>query len=165
MGGGYIECADFVGEDKSGGPAVAVLSEGFRRAFGRSPRIPKRESFFQRILPAIFRPKLPHSSTETGLEFLAEGALARLPIDQRCDISSELAAHLLPYVRQYQTEVLNRLGIPNDIDQISDHLDGSTEAKYGLKHDDGWHAYCLHDMILAFEKSCDTGEPVVLSLD
>jgi hypothetical protein len=142
MGGALIKCGDFAGADKSGSPIHAVLSEVFKRAFGRKPR--------GRIALALARIV---GQRAAGIEAMVEAALVSVNYDDVGSLPTEAAAHLLPFLKEYQTEILDRLGINDDYDEIRAHLKGSTRAKYGLVLDDGWHALCLHDLIPACERS------------
>jgi len=80
--------------------------------------------------------------------------------DEIGKISPEVCASLLPELKKYQQEILGRLGIADDAEEISSRMTRNSAAKYGWKRDDGWHAYCLHDLIIAFEKSVGTQTPV-----
>jgi hypothetical protein len=145
MAGAQIICGDFEGQDKSGSPIGAVLSEVYRRSYGRSPR-GKIGRFFGRA--------------RTGIEGLAEDSVVSVRFDELAKIPSEVCAHFFPAIAEYQKEVLSRLGIADDVDSIVQRMERSMRAKYGGRRDDGWHAYCLHDLVIAFERSARTQEPV-----
>lgn len=81
-------------------------------------------------------------SRRTGLEAVAEDAIVAVRFDA------------------YQREVLSRLGVRDDVDQILSRRQGGSRAKYGGRHDDAWHAYCLHDLTTAFAASARTRAPV-----
>ena len=149
MGGSNIRCGEFEGEDKSGSPALAVLTEAYRRAFSRRPRGRIALAF-----AALAGGKRP------GIEGLAESALLSVKFDEVGTIPTDVCARLLPQLQEYQKEVLGRLNISDDPEQVFQKMAHSTRAKYGRAHDDGWHAYCLHDLIPAFEKSVSTQKPV-----
>ncbi|HLQ25537.1 MAG TPA: hypothetical protein VK138_06585 [Acidiferrobacterales bacterium] len=142
MGGALIKCGDFEGADKSGSPISAVLSEVFKRAFGRKPR--------GRIALALARIV---GGQVSGIEAIVESALVSVNYDDVARLPPAVAAHLLPFLKEYQTEVLSRLGINDEYDEIRAHLKGGTRTKYGFVLDDGWHALCLHDLIPACERS------------
>ena len=151
MGGGYIKCGEFEGEDKSGSPISAVLSEVFRRAFSRSPS--GRIAF---ALRGLFGGK------RSPIESEIEAALLSVKYDELGRISPAVAAHLLPFLRDYDAEIRKRLGI-SAADDFSGFMKRSTSAKYGFAQDDGWHLYCLRDLIQACERSRDTGVEVEIS--
>lgn len=142
MAGAYIHCGGFEGQDKSGTPSLAVLSIAYRRSFGRSPR--------GRI--ALSFPFLS-GGARAGIEGEAERALLAVKYDEVAQIPPAVSAHLLPLLKEYQREVLGRLGVANDVAEIRPKMTRTARAKYGSVPDDGWHAYCLHDLVYACEKS------------
>lgn len=141
MAGAQIKCGDFEGHDKSGSPVAAVLSEVYRRCFMRVPR-GKIGRGFGRI--------------RSGVEGLAEDSIMSVRFAEQGIIPAEVCAHFYPAIVAYQKEVLSRLGVANDVSAIVEHMGSGVRPKYGMRRDDGWHAYCLHDLILAFEKSIHT---------
>jgi hypothetical protein len=150
MGGATIRCGDFEGADKSGSPISAVLSHAFKLAFGRRPR--------NRISLAIAKLM---GRAASGIEGTIEAALVSAGPDENvCLIPSEMAAHLLPFLKAYQSELLARTGVSNSFEQIFEIISHSIKAKYGFVHDDGWHLLCLHDLVSACEKKTITGTPV-----
>jgi len=149
MSGSLIKCGDFEGEDKSGSPAAAVLSEVYSRVFHLRPRGRLSLAFTEFL-----------GRKRNGIEGLAEAAIMAVKYDEIGKISPEVCASLLPELKKYQQEILGRLGIADDAEEISSRMTRNSAAKYGWKRDDGWHAYCLHDLIIAFEKSVGTQTPV-----
>jgi hypothetical protein len=149
MAGSLIKCGVFEGQDKSGSPAVAVLSEAYRRSFGREPRgrIVLKFSAFT-------------GGKRAGIEGAAEAAILSVKYDETANITPDVCAHLLPSLKEYQKEVLGRLGISDTVEEIWPRVTKSTRAKYGSVRDDGWRAYCLHDLVIAFEKSAKDTTPV-----
>jgi hypothetical protein len=146
MGGANIQCGEFEGEDKSGSPASSVLAEAFKRAFGRKPR--GRIAF---ALRNIF------GSRRTAIQEAAELALLSVEFEEVGRIPSEVAVQLLPFLKDYNAEIRARFGISDVEEDLDKHMKPSSNAKYGFVHDDGWHAYCLHDLVLACERSRETG--------
>jgi len=140
MAGALIKCGDFEGEDKSGSPIGAVLTEAFRRSFGRNPS-GRVASWFAGLLGRDRR----------GIEGAAERAVLSVRYEDCGRIPPDVCAHLLEPLRSYQREVLGRLGVSNDISGILPYMQHSTRAKYGWQDDDGWRAYCLHDLVQACE--------------
>ena len=151
MGGGYIKCGDFEGEDKSGSPVHAVLSVAFRRAFGCDPS--GRIVF---ALRGLFGRK------RSSFESEVESALLSVNYDEVGRIPPTVAAHFLPFLRDYEAEICGRLGITAG-DDIDTFMKRSTSSKYGFMQDDGWHLYCLRDLIQACERSRDTCTVVEIS--
>jgi hypothetical protein len=149
MAGSSIRCGEFEGEDKSGSPALAVLTQAYRRLFHRKPR-----GRLALALTAVTGGK------RSGVEGLAESAMLSVKYDDVGKIPTEVCACLLPELQKYQKEVLARLNISDDVEQIFPRMAKSRGAKYGRTHDDGWHAYCLHDLIPAFKKSVNILKPV-----
>jgi hypothetical protein len=152
MGGANIRCGTFEGEDKSGSPIHAVLSEAFKRAFGRTPR--------GRIALAFARILGLH---QADIASVAESALLTVKYDAIGRLPAEVSAHLLPYLKEYYAEILTRLGISGTAEEIRARIKRSTGAKYGLTRDDGWHAYCLRDLITACEQSKVHGDPIEIA--
>jgi hypothetical protein len=142
MAGALIKCGDFEGGDKSGSPIAAVLAEAFHRSFGRKPN-GRVASWFAGLL----------GRRGDGVEGVSGRAILSVRYDESGRIPPDVCAHLLPTLRSYQQEVLARLGISDDIDAIVPHMRRSTGAKYGWRDDDGWRAYCLHDLVHACELS------------
>lgn len=142
MAGALIKCGDFEGGDKSGSPIAAVLTEAFRRSFARKPN-GRVASWFAELL----------GRRRDGVEGVVERAILSVRYDECGRIPPDVCAHLLPALRSYQREVLARLGVSDDIDAILPHMPRSTGAKYGWREDDGWRAYCLHDLVQACELS------------
>jgi len=149
MAGSNIRCGEFEGQDKSGSPVLAVLAGAYCRVFNRKPR-----GCIALALAALTRSKRP------GVEALAESALLSVKYDEIGKIPADVCSCLLADLKNYQKEVLDRLGVPDDVEEIFPKMAKTREAKYGRTHDDGWHAYCLHDLVPAFEKSARTRKPV-----
>jgi hypothetical protein len=149
MGGATILCGAFEGEDKAGSPVVSVLDEAYALAFGTA----RRSRFARRVARWLGK------TTPLDRENV-ELAILEIMYDEEGKFSSQVADLLLPHLRSYQDRLLKQHAVPNDINAIAALLVPSTAAKYGKKFDPGWHLYCLHDLVLACEKSVETGEPV-----
>jgi len=149
MAGANIRCGEFEGEDKSGSPALAVLTGAYCRVFHRKPR-----GRVALALTAITRDK------RSGVEALAEAALLSVKYDEIGKIPADVCSCLLADLKNYQKTVLDRLSVSDDVEEIFSKMAKTKGAKYGRTHDDGWHAYCLHDLVPAFERSVNTRKPV-----
>ena len=149
MGGATIQCGSFEGNDKSASPITSVLDEAFFRAFGRLPRS-RFGIWFAKYI----------GSKPTSIEAAAEAAIIDVKFNEKGEISPEIASLLLPHLEQYQSTLLLQLGIKDDADEIEDHMNMTTDAKYGTVPDRGWHLYCLHDLVPACRISVRDGCPI-----
>lgn len=149
MGGATILCGAFEGEDKAGSPVVSVLDEAYALAFGTT----RRGRLGRRVARWLGTRNTPDQET-------VELAILEIMYDEEGKFPSQVARLLLPHLRSYQERLLNKHGIANDINAIGAILAPSTAAKYGKKFDPGWHLYCLHDLVIACERSVETGDPV-----
>jgi hypothetical protein len=138
LGGIYISCGTFSGEDKSGSALWGVL--GGMRAIADTG-----------ALAAIAR-----------LDANWEVASTYMLIDP------DDAAALLPSLRLYRTELEQLIAPIRDPfvamqnDQMVDGLD-FIKAKYGKGK--GWQYYCVLDLEQALVISSAEGQPVVLTWD
>jgi hypothetical protein len=138
LGGIYISCGAFAGQDKSGSALEGVLA-------GMHPIAGKY------ALAAITRLK-------ASLETASSHAL----------IAPDDAAALLPCLRRYRTELEQLISPVRDPfvamrnDELADGLDFAA-AKYGKGK--GWQYYCVLDLEQAFEISFRQQQPVVLTWD
>jgi hypothetical protein len=149
VGGATVICGSFEGNDKSCSPISGVLDEAFLRRFNRKPK--------GRLLMKIAA-LLGTSTSEP--ESLVERALLEIKYNEEAVIPPDVAKLLLPVLKAYQDELHERSGIARDLDAITARLGDSTRAKYGTAQDDGWHLYCLWDLVPACEKSLAEAVPV-----
>ena len=149
MGGATIFCGDFEGEDKAGSPVISVLDRAYTAAFGV-----KRRGRLARKLAKLFKRPVDADREKVDL------AILEIMYNEEGEFSSEVAIILLPYLRAYQLSLLQSCSVENNPDAIRNIMAGSTAAKYGKRFDPGWHLYCLHDLIIACEKSAESDQPV-----
>jgi len=140
MGGGYISCGDFLGEDKSGSAISGVFEA------------------LEPLLSAEASDVMERLNADVEQRF-DEG-------EQEFRIPPPLAALLVEPLERYQQELGARLGHPDpaeapDLDRASG-LD-PIDAKWGAG--DGWRYYCVHDLLQACQLSRESGQPVVVSFD
>jgi hypothetical protein len=141
MGGGYISCGEFLGEDKSGSAFEGVL----------------------RGIPTILAP----DAAATFTKHVATPLLQALYVgEQEFEITPEIVGHLFQPLTTYYAHLDQVLGHPHPYE--APELDRTrgldmTDAKYGAGL--GWQFYCTHDLLRACEISRDTGEPIVISFD
>jgi hypothetical protein len=156
MGGGHIECGEFLGEDKSGSQAEIVLELLFRRAAGRPPY--SRRALLARLLGRRTSLSPWLSELELVLCDRAEVQEIRLP--------STVADGLLPHALKYHDELGRQLGYPQPED--------APELDYGAGVDPiaakwqvglGWRYYCTNDLVQALQRSTSTREPVIITFD
>ena len=149
MGGATIFCGDFEGEDKAGSPVCSVLDRAYTAAFGV-----KRRGRLARKLIRLF--KRPIDADREKVEL----AILEIIYNEEGEFSIEVAIILLPHLRTYQLSLLQSCSVENNPDAIRNIMAQSTAAKYGKRFDPGWHLYCLHDLLIACEKSAASGQPV-----
>ncbi|MBN1511603.1 MAG: hypothetical protein JXB13_06280 [Phycisphaerae bacterium] len=141
MAGGYIQCGDFSGADKSGSAIAGVLD-------ALSECVPEtdRASFFEVVLNPI-----KQAIEEANDYILIEPAIAvRLesPVDSLYHRLGQELGHPQPCDAPQFDEV-------QGLDPVA--------AKWGKGK--GWQYYCLHDLRLACDRSVKSGEPICISFD
>ena len=141
MGGGYIQCDDFSGDDKSGSAMSGVLEE-----------LPSQVSELERgtFVNEVIVP-LQTQLGETGEYFLIPPATSK---------------RLLPAVESLFDEYRQRLGDVEVWDAIEmDDESGldSIQAKWGKGA--GWRYYCLTDLRVALRRSIDSDSDVCVTFD
>lgn len=149
MGGATIFCGKFEGNDKAGSPISSVLDKAFLSAFSAK----RRGKIFRRVARFFGRSYTPEQE-------MVELAILGIMYDEEGKFTSEVAKILLPYLQSYQMTLLGQCKIQNEPDAIQAILAPGIGAKYGKHIDPGWHLYCLHDLVIACEKSIVSGEPV-----
>lgn len=141
MSGGYIQCDDFRGDDKSGSAISAVLEELALYL----PEAERRSFVSDLIVP------LQRQLEETGEYFLIPPAFSE---------------RLLPVVNLMYDEYRNRFGDSDAFAAIAlDDKSGfdSVEAKWGKGA--GWRYYCLTDLRVALRRSIDSDSDVCVCFD
>ena len=141
MGGGYIQCDDFSGDDKSGSAMSGVLEE-------LPSQLPEseRDAFFNELISPL------HCQLdETGEYFLIPPASSK---------------RLLPVVDSLFEKYRLRFGDANIWDAVE--LDDESgldpiEAKWGKGA--GWRYYCLTDLRTALRRSIVSESDVCVSFD
>ncbi len=149
MSGATLQCGTFEGNDKSASPIACVMGKAFEQAFGRKPRGRLIRKFAAFV-----------GHTATGAEAHAEEAILQVKFSEESEILPTVAQRLLPYFEEYQAQLLEQLGITDDLEQIWNHVSPSPGEKYGDIQDPGWHLYCLHDLIPACRMSVKEQIPV-----
>lgn len=141
MGGGYIQCDDFCGDDKSGSAMSGVLGE-------LPSQLPEseRDTFVNELIAPLQR-----QLDETGEYFLIPPASSK---------------RLLPVVDSLYDNYRQRFGDADVWDAIE--LDDESgldpiEAKWGKGA--GWRYYCLSDLRVALRRSIDSDSDVCVSFD
>jgi hypothetical protein len=145
MGGIYIECGTFAGEDKSGSAILGVL-EGMQPMADPTARVVMTQ-LTERVKTML----QSRASTIT-------------------QISPNDALVLLPDVRRYRANLEQRLGPIRDPHTAigNDRVEGEafgmgTARKWGAGL--GWQYFCVLDLERAFDTSIADQEAVVLSWD
>jgi hypothetical protein len=136
MGGINVYCGSFQGDDKSCSAFQGVL-EGMD-GMGSGPE----RSIIARIRADLLDEDRDH--------LLVEPAEARL---------------LLPLLRRYAALVQSRLAIPGDfLDQMARDERAAPERAVDLKYGEGlgWQAWCVRDLLRAFETADAESEEVAL---
>ena len=146
MGGGYVSCGAFSGEDKSCSAFQGVIEQ-------------------VETLPC-FAP-----SGEFGQFFSRVKAfLSGQPDPEWTDyllITPQQAAEFAPYLEDCKQGLIADLGTSDPFDAIEKDAAVSgldeTEAKWGKGK--GWRLYCVTDLLRAVEHSKATGEDICVSFD
>lgn len=141
MGGGYIHCDGFSGDDKSGSAMSGVLEE-------LPSQLPEseRDSFVNELITPLQR-----QLDETGEYFLIPPASSK---------------RMLPLVDSLFEKYRQRFGDADACDTIEvDDESGldPLEAKWGKGA--GWRYYCLNDLRKALRRSIDSDSDVCISFD
>lgn len=141
MGGGYIHCDGFSGDDKSGSAMSGVLKE-------LPSQLPEseRDSFVNELITPLQR-----QLAETGEYFLIPPASSK---------------RMLPLVDSLFEKYRQRFGDGDACDTIAvDDESGldPLEAKWGKGA--GWRHYCLNDLRKALRRSIDSDSDVCISFD
>lgn len=152
MGGGYIRCAEFEGDDKSGSPSFAVLKTVLHLTDSDLTE------------PSLFRKLFTKHAAPSKWVVVLRQFRGRAGVV----IPSELARELLPPVETYYRHLGEELGHPEpgaapDLDKAAG-LD-IRKAKWGSGPGPGWRYYCAHDLVAALQKSIATGQPVNIEFD
>jgi hypothetical protein len=138
MGGGYISCGNFSGDDKSGSPITGILED------------------------------LTSNLADTQNSAMATKLLEQLDSEtDHILIEPDQATKLLPDFKCLQTHYKSHypdlddwwLIFERETQQGLDNIAG----KWGESI--GWKIYCLADLIPACEISISTGEPITISFD
>lgn len=139
MGGIYIQCGSFEGEDKSCSAIDGVLEDLVLNA----------DASQRDVIARIER------SLNGGEEHL--------------EIDAADAKSLLSLVTRYKSDILSRIAPTTDpfeqiqLDHRADPALDPTDAKYGKST--GWKLYCVIDLETAFTVSVEEDEPVILTWD
>ena len=139
MGGGYIKCGDFLGDDKSGSAIFGIFD-------AIALMLPPDR---QKIWQTNFLDAIEGQEEEQGIL-----------------IAPQLVRLLAEPLKIYYEQLREKLGNPAPFD--APRLDSErglnpTEAKWGAG--DGWRYYCAHDLLRACEISEQTGESIIISFD
>ncbi len=138
MGGGYISCGDFLGDDKSGAPIGGILEDLVSNLADTQNS-------------AIATELLEQLDSETDHILIEPGHASKLLPDFK---------HLQTYYKTLFPDLDNWwLIFEREVQQGMDNVAG----KWGESI--GWKIYCLADLIPACEISISTNEPVVISFD
>jgi hypothetical protein len=138
MGGVYISCGKFSGDDKSGSAFQGLLA-GIADLLSSAEAAEYRSQIFDPVISAL---------TDHTL------------------ITPKIAAQLHPLLKRYSDRLRERLGNPDPWEAPGlDEKAGldPTAAKWGEGL--GWQYYCAHDLLRACEVSAETNEPIVVSFD
>jgi hypothetical protein len=139
MGGGYIQCGDFSGSEKSGS-AISGLIDALPEF---APAADRRS--FAEIVIAPLREALANYE-----EYIL--------------IEPTIAARLIPVLENFNSRVGEELGFPEPIDALAKDDEAGlnpTEAKWGKGK--GWQYYCAHDLLQACRVSADKREPIYVT--
>jgi hypothetical protein len=141
MAGGYIQCGDFLGDDKSGSAISGVLD-----ALPECVPEEDRDEFVESILDPL--------------------RLSMEECDDHILIEPDVASRIADAVDRLYDRYGSELGNPEPMNapQMDEErgLD-ATKAKWG--DGIGWRYYCLHDLRQALRISIESQEPVAIHFD
>jgi hypothetical protein len=141
MAGGYIQCGDFMGSDKSGS-AISGLMDSMPEFVP----LADRQSFVETIIAPL----------REALANFTEYIL----------IEPNVAARLVPALESFNARIGQELGFPEPWDAPAKDKEAGiepTEAKWGKGK--GWQLYCAHDLLQACRVSAEAREPICVSFD
>ena len=141
MGGGYIQCGDFLGNDKSGSAISGLLD-----ALPEFAPAEDRRSFVEMAIAPL------REALANGREYIL--------------IEPTIAARLIATLEGFNSRVGRELGFPEPSDAPAKDQEAGlepTEAKWGKGK--GWQYYCAHDLLQACRVSTEGGEPICVSFD
>ncbi len=146
MGGGYISCGEFSGDDKSCSALKGVIDQIVALPSYRP------SSELQQCLQRISA-------------FLAGGGDAEWSDCLAIDPSQ--AAELEPYLEECRRSLISDLGTSDpfkaiEMDDAAPGLD-ATEAKWGKGK--GWRLYCITDLLRAVAHSRVRGDVIYIAFD
>ena len=140
MAGGYIQCGDFMGSDKSGS-AISGLVDALPKF---AP--PADQSFVEAVIGPL------RQAVANCQEYIL--------------IEPDIAARLIPALERFNAHVGQQLGFPEPWDAPAKDDDAGLEpieAKWG--EGKGWQYYCSNDLVQACRVSTETREPICVSFD
>jgi hypothetical protein len=141
MSGGYIQCGDFMGSDKSGS-AISGLVD----ALAEFTPPAERDSFAETVIVPL-------------REALAD-------CEDHILIEPDIAVRLIPALESFNARVGQELAVSEPSDAIEKDKEAGLnpiDAKWGKGK--GWQYYCAHDLLTACRVSIETGEPICVSFD
>lgn len=148
MGGGYISCGDFEGDDKSASALMGVVEDlqGLLRW--------ESESALLDLLAGM------HA-------FVSGEAVPPDDWEEAIEIEADQMTALLPYLEKYRNQLVEKAGTSDldaamEADQASTGLDPS-ELKWGKGT--GWRLYCVTDLLRAAEHSIAGRQSIFISFD
>lgn len=140
MGGGYISCGKWRGDDKSGS-----------------------------AIDGVFSALRPFFSEDTAAHFDRNEALAKDGFqrgEQEFSLPIDLAAKLIEPLEKYYEELGKKLGHPDPGDAPElDRATGMDMARAKWGEGDGWRYYCAHDLLEACRHAVNTNTPIVVGFD
>src|SRR5262245_9543319 len=125
MAGGYIQCGDFMGSDKSGSAISGLLD-----ALPKFVPSADRQAFVEAVVGPL------HEALADCQEYIL--------------IEPNSAARLIPALESFNARVGQELGFPEPWDAPAKDEEAGlepTEAKWGKGK--GWQYYCAHDLLQA----------------
>lgn len=141
MGGGYIQCGDFLGNDKSGSAISGLID-----ALPKFAPAEDRRSFVKSVIAPL------RESLANTHEYIL--------------IEPTIAARLIIALEIFNSHVGQELGFPEPSEAPDKDREAGldpTEAKWGKGK--GWQYYCAHDLLQACRVSVEGGQPICVSFD
>jgi len=148
MGGGYIECGEFSGEDKSASALDGVIGD------------------LQALLRWESKPRLIDLLTEMRA-FMSGDGMPPQEWHDAIEITADEIADLQPYLEKCRDTLVAELGtddptVAMDAEQATSGL-SSSELKWGKGA--GWRLYCVADLLRAAAHAKTHNENVTISFD
>jgi hypothetical protein len=148
VGGGYISCGDFEGDDKSGSALLGVVED--------------LQTLLRRESDSALGDLL------AGMHAFVSGEAA--PPDDwedKIEITADQMAALLPYLKKCRDHLVENSGTsdPGKAMEAEQAASGSNSSELKWGKGTGWRLYCVTDLLGAAEHAMANQQSVFISFD